>query len=73
MNSIVFSCPIVSMEAHRVCREQNGHHDDIDDGMVVHSGPTVTENCCDQLLRHIDLIFPMFWLSISLSRVGMSW
>ncbi len=42
MNSIVFSCLIVSMEARGVCID--GHHDDMDDGMVVHSGPTVAEN-----------------------------
>jgi hypothetical protein len=70
MNSIVFSCPIVSKETLTVCREQTpmmtltmGWWSTV----VQPSLKTVVTSSCA-----IALIFPMFWSSMSLSRVGIS-
>ena len=47
------SSSIVLMEVRRVsqCRERTVTHDDVHDGMVFDSGPSVNEICCGQMLH----------------------
>ncbi len=48
---------VVYYETHRVNGSPEGvqrtnTHDDVHDGMVVHSGPSVAEHYCGQVARH---------------------